>query len=176
MFNNPYITSAYNPQSSLDRINDQINQLETMKKQIQQQPIPQPTNLTQNFQLAPTTNKEVIRYANSLEEVQRDMVVGDTPYFSRDMSIVWVKNTQNQIKTYELNEIVPKDEKDLQIELLQAQINELKKGIKANEQYDTDVVTTEISTNTSRDDEPIRTTTKENKSTSIQKLSTSKKR
>lgn len=79
MFNNPYIASAYNPQSSLDRINDQINQLETMKKQIQQQPIPQPTNLTQNFQLAPTTNKEVIRYANSLEEVQRDVVIGETP-------------------------------------------------------------------------------------------------
>lgn len=176
MFNSPYITSAYNPQSSLDRINDQINQLETMKKQIQQQPMPQPTNLTQNFQLAPTTNKEVIRYANSLEEVQRDAVVGDTPYFSRDMSVVWVKNAQNQIKTYELTEIVPKDEKDLQIELLQAQIDELKKGMKANEQYDTNVVTTKATTNSNRDDEPIRDAIKENKPTGVSKLSTSKKR
>lgn len=176
MFNNPYITSAYNPQSSLDRINDQINQLETMKKQIQQQPIPQPTNLTQNFQLAPTTNKEVIRYANSLEEVQRDVVIGETPYFSKDMSVVWIKNAQNQIKTYELNEIIPKDEKDLQIELLQAQIDELKKGMKANEQYDTNVVTTENEANSNRDDEPIRDAIKENKPTGISKLSTSKKR
>lgn len=176
MFNNPYITSAYNPQSSLDRINDQINQLETMKKQIQQQPIPQPTNLTQNFQLAPTTNKEVIRYANSLEEVQRDVVIGETPYFSKDMSIVWIKNTQNQIKTYELNEIIPKDEKDLQIELLQAQIDELKKGMKVNEQYDTNAITTKTSANSNRDDEPIRDAIKENKPTGISKLSTSKKR
>lgn len=176
MFNNPYIASAYNPQSSLDRINDQINQLEAMKKQIQQQPMPQPTNLTQNFQLAPTTNKEVIRYANSLEEVQRDVVIGETPYFSKDMSVVWIKNAQNQIKTYELNEIIPKDEKDLQIELLQAQIDELKKGMKANEQYDTNVVTTEDEANSNRDDEPIRDAIKENKPTGISKLSTSKKR
>ena len=85
-----------------------------MKQQIPQQPIPQATNLTQNFQLAPT-NREVIKYASSMEEVQKDMVIGDTPYFSKDMSVVWVKNTKGEIKTYELNEIVPKDEKDLQI-------------------------------------------------------------
>lgn len=175
MFNNPYITSAYNPQSSLDRINDQINQLETMKKQIQQQPIPQPTNLTQNFQLAPTTNKEVIRYANSLEEVQRDVVIGETPYFSKDMSVVWIKNVQNQVKTYELNEIVPKDEKDLQIELLQEQIKELK-GMFENEQYDTNVVAKEIATNSKWDDETTRNATKESKPTSVQRVSTSKKR
>jgi len=176
MFNNPYMTNAYNPQSSLDRINDQINQLENMKKQIQQQPIPQPTNLTQNFQLAPTTNKEVIRYANSIEEVQRDAVIGETPYFSKDMSVVWVKNTQNQIKTYELTEIVPKDEKDFQIEMLQAQIEELKKGMVVNEQCIANDIEPKNETSTTRDDEPIGTTIKENKSSSLQRVSTSKKR
>lgn len=174
MFNNPYM-NVYNPQASLDRINTQINELENMKKQIQQQPMPQPTNLTQNFQLAPT-NKDVIKYANSIDEVQRDVVIGDTPYFSKDMSVVWVKNTQNQIKTYELNEIIPKDEKDLQIELLQEQIEELKKGMTFNEQHITNDIPAKDETNTARDDETVGTTIKENKSTSIQKLSTSKKR
>lgn len=174
MFNNPYM-NVYNPQASLDRINTQINELENMKKQIQQQPMPQPTNLTQNFQLAPT-NKDVIKYANSIDEVQRDVVIGETPYFSKDMSVVWVKNTQNQIKTYELNEIIPKDEKDLQIELLQEQIEELKKGMTFNEQHITNDIPTKDETNTARDDETVGTTIKENKSTSIQKLSTSKKR
>lgn len=131
MYNN--YSNFYNPQASIDRINTQIAELEKMKQQIpQQQPLPQPTNLTQNFQLAPT-NKEVIRYASSIEEVQRDMVIGDTPYFSNDMSIVWVKNTKGEIKTYELSEIIPKDNKDLQIEYLQAQIEELKKGMVNNE-------------------------------------------
>ena len=74
------------------------------------------------------TNKEVIKYAASMEEVQKDMVIGDTPYFSKDMSVVWIKNAQGNIKTYELKEIIEKDEKDLKIEYLQAQIEELKKG------------------------------------------------
>ena len=36
MYNNPYLSSVYNQQASLDRINEQINQLETLKKQMQQ--------------------------------------------------------------------------------------------------------------------------------------------
>lgn len=131
MYNNPYMPTTYNQQASLDRINAQINELEKLKQQVQQ-PLQQPTNLTQNFQIAPT-NREVIKYANSMEEVQRDLVVGDTPYFSKDMSVVWIKNTKGDIKTYELNEIVPKDKKDIQIEYLQAQIEELKKGMTKNE-------------------------------------------
>ena len=119
--------NTYTPQVSLDRINTQIAELEKMRNQMQQ-PIQPPTNLTQNFQLAPT-NRDVIKYANSIDEVQRDMVIGDTPYFSKDMSVVWVKNTKGDIKTYELTEIIPKDDKDLKIEYLQAQIEELKKGM-----------------------------------------------
>lgn len=128
MYNNPYLT-AYNPQNNIDRINAQINELEKMREQMQK-PV-QPTSLTQNFQLAPS--RDAIRYASSMEEVQRDIVIGETPYFSKDMSVVWIKNTKGEIKTYELSEIVPKDEKDIQIEYLQAQINELKKGIKEDE-------------------------------------------
>ena len=126
---NPYF-NMYNPQPSLDRINDQISQLESMKKQLQQ-PVTQPTNLTQNFQISPT-NREVIRYANSMEEVERDLVIGDTPYFSKDMTVVWIKNAKGEIKTYELKEIVIKDEKDVQIEILKAKIEELER-VQANE-------------------------------------------
>jgi len=133
MYNNPY----YSPQISIDRINNQIAELEKMKQQIPPMPQPQPTNLTQNFQLAPNNN--AIRYASSLEEVQKDMVIGDTPYFSKDMSVLWVKNTKGEIKSYELKEIVQKDEKDLKIDFLMAQIDELKKGIKYAEPTDDNV-------------------------------------
>lgn len=126
MFGNPY--NAYNPQASLDRINNQIAELEKMKTQI---PMQQPTNLTQNFQIAPTNN--VIKHAESMEEVQKNMVIGDTPFFSNDMSIVWIKSTNGEIKSYELKEIIQKDEKDIQIEYLQAQIEELKKEVKKDE-------------------------------------------
>ena len=122
MYNNQY----YNPQANIDRINTQISELERMRNQLQQPVQP----ITQNFQLAPS--RDVMRYASSMEEVQRDNVIGDTPYFSKDMSVVWIKNTKGEIKTYELTEIIPKDEKDIKIELLQAQIEELKKGMKDN--------------------------------------------
>lgn len=130
MYNNPYF-NTYNPQNSIDKINEQINNLERMRTQLQQ-PQPQPTNLTQNFQLAPTS-RDVIRYATSIEEVQKDMVIGETPYFSKDMSVVWVKNLKGEIKTYELNEIVLKDDKDIKIDFLMAQIEDLKKEISNNE-------------------------------------------
>ena len=133
MYNMPYLNPTYNAQANIDRINAQMAELEEMKKRLQQPPQQQmPTSLTQNFQLAPT-NREIIRYAGSLEEVQRDMVIGDTPYFSKDMSVVWIKNTKGDIKTYELTEIVPKDEKDIKIDFLMAQIEELKKGMSKNE-------------------------------------------
>ena len=132
MYNNPYMSGLYNPQLSIDRINAQMAELEKMKEQLQK---PAQPPITQNFQIAPA-NREVIRYAGSMDEVQRDMVVGDTPYFSKDMSIVWIKNAKGEIKTYELNEIVAKDEKDIKINYLQAQIEELKKEMKKYEPND----------------------------------------
>jgi hypothetical protein len=153
--------TLYNPQVSLDRINNQIAELEKMKASMQQ-PIQPPTNLTQNFQLAPQ-NRDVIKYANSMDEVQRDLVIGDTPYFSKDMSVVWIKNSKGDIKTYELNEIVPKDEKDLKIEYLQAQIEELRKGMIKNEPV----------TNV---DEPITKSNKDEKSSSISTSTKSNKK
>ena len=75
MFGNPY--NAYNPQASLDRINSQIAELEKLKTQI---PMQQPTNLTQNFQIAPTNN--VIKYAESMEDM--DIVKKQINHF-----IIW---------------------------------------------------------------------------------------
>ena len=175
MYNNPYF-NQYNQQATIDRINNQIAELEKMKQQIPPQPMqqPQPTNLTQNFQLAPA-NREVIRYASSIDEVQRDMVIGDTPYFSKDMSVVWIKNVKGDIKTYELNEIIPKDEKDMQIEMLRNEIEQMKREMR-NETNVRDVDATKITTNTARDDEELGTTIEEDKSSSVQRISTSKKK
>lgn len=172
--NNPFMPSAYNPQVTVDKINAQINELERLKSQIPQNTTQQPTSLTQNFQLAPQ-NHDVIKYASSMEEVQRDMVIGDTPYFSKDMSVVWIKNTKGEIKTYELNEIIPKDSKDLQIELLTSQIKELK-GLIENERINANDITAEIPTDTAASDEPVGKPVKASKSTSISRISTSKKK
>ena len=152
MFNNPYMMN-YNPnigqQNLNERIDNQIAQLQQMKEQVKnnsQQPA-----INQTFQLAPT-NSHTMRYANTIDDVQRESVYFDTPFFSKDMSVVWVKGAKGDIKTYELNEIVKKDEKDIQIELLQAQINEMKgmiKNAKSNDEYVDESVKNEKPTNVS---------------------------
>lgn len=173
MYNNAYM-NPYNQQISLDRINNQINELEKMKAQMQQTMQPQPTNLTQNFQIAPTNN-HTVRYANTIEEVAKEQVFYDTPFFSKDMSVLWFKNAKGDIKTYELNEIVPKDSKDFEIEYLKSQIEELKGKID-NEQFNSNVNTEQNATDTKRNDETNGTTTEKTEPTSFSKISRSKKK
>jgi len=122
MYNNPYY-SNYNMQQSLDNINNNIAELEKLKAQMQSRQN-QPA-INQTFQLAPS-NQNSMRYANTIEDVNKEMVTGDTPFFSKDLSILWIKNAKGEVKSYELTEIIIKDDKDIMIESLQSQINELK--------------------------------------------------
>ena len=119
-----------NAQMSIDRINNQIKDLENMKLHLQNVPQQTPTtpSINQTFQLAPN-NQNGVRYARDIEEVKKEFVVNDTPFFDKDFSVMWLKNAKGEIKTYELNEVVVKDEKDMLIESLQLQINELRKGL-----------------------------------------------
>lgn len=133
MYNNPYMYQQnYNQQNINDKIDNQIAQLQQMKEQVKNQ---QPA-INQTFQLAPNNN--IMRYANTIDDVTKENVYFDTPFFSKDMSIVWIKDSKGNIRTYELNEIIPKDNKDLQIESLQMQLAELRKEIenaKPNNEY-----------------------------------------
>ena len=119
--------NPYNQQANIDRINAQINELEKLKNQYQNITSPQPS-INQTFQLAPT-NTSNMKYATSIEDVNKELVISDTPFFSKDLSVVWIKNAKGEIKSYELNEIIQKDDKDLMIENLQYQISELRKEI-----------------------------------------------
>ena len=124
---------GYNPQVSIDRINNQINELERLKSQI-----PQPPAINQTFQLAPN-NLGGLRYFNTIDEVNKETVYNDTPFFSKDLSILWIKNSKGEIKSYELKEIIQKDEKDIQIELLQNQLNEVRKELEYVKSNNTNV-------------------------------------
>lgn len=112
----------FNQQPSIDRINNQISELEKLRNQLTQ-----PASINQTFQLSP--NQSGIRYSDSLEQVEKEQVFGDTPFFSKDMTVLWLKSSAGEVKSYELKEIVKKDEKDLKIEFLMAQIEELKKVV-----------------------------------------------
>lgn len=128
MYNNPYM-NAYNPQMTKEKLDESITRLQQMRDQLNQNMQPtMPTNLTQNFSLSPAP-QTAMKYANSLDEVSKEMVYFDTPFFSKDMSVMWLKNAKGEIKSYELNEIIQKDDKDLKIEYLTAQLQEMNKGM-----------------------------------------------
>lgn len=153
MYNNPYMMN-YNPNISQiglnERIDNEIAKLQQMKEQMKNNNNQQPA-INQTFQLAPT-NSHTMRYANTIEDVERESVYFDTPFFSKDMSVMWIKGAKGDIKTYELSEIIQKDNKDIQIEMLQAQINEMKgmiENAKSNDEYVNDTTKNEESSNVS---------------------------
>ena len=134
MFNNPYMTN-YNPnimqQNINDKIDNEIAKLQQMKNHNSNQPA-----INQTFQLAPNSNG--IKFVNDIEDVQKEFAINETPFINKDYSTLWIKNAKGEIRIFELNEVIPKDDKDILIEKLQSQINNLSTQIKEmnyNEQY-----------------------------------------
>lgn len=170
-----YMPNYYNgvQQNIGDQIDYQINQLQQMKEQMKNNTM-QPPAINQTFQLAPS-NHGGMKYANTIDEVSKEQVFIDTPFFSKDMSVLWVKSTKGDIKSYELNEIIPKDAKDIQIEYLQSQIEELKGMIK-NDANVTNVNAEQDATDSTGNVGSVGTTIKKNESTSISKISRSKEK
>ena len=107
------------------------------------QPIPQ------NFQLSPTHTG--MRFVNSIDDVRKDLVYFETPYFSRDMRFMWIKNVKGEVTPYEIKKIEYKDEKDLQMEQMKREIEELKERLneKSSITNDTEPVENEKSSNVS---------------------------
>lgn len=172
MYNNPYIKN-FNQHNMYEQIDSQINQLQQMKEQMKNNANQQPA-INQTFQLAPS-NISGLRYFNTIDEVDKEIVYNETPFFSKDMSVLWLKNGKGDIKTYELKEIVPLDDKDLQIQYLQARIDKLEGMIK-DEQPIANVNAEQNATDTTADDDTTGTTIEKVKPASVQKVSGSKKK
>lgn len=128
MYGNPYNNQMY--MQDLQGLRDRIDRQMQMANQQQPQTMP----ITQNFQLAPSQNSNGIRYANSIEDVKKELVFADTLFVNKEYTLLWHKNASGEVKTYELKEMVIKDEKDLKIAELEAKINMLVKE-KENERH-----------------------------------------
>ena len=132
---------------------NRVNELKQMRNQLIQ---PQQPAINQTFQLA---NSSGMRFVDTIDDVNKEQIFNDTPFFSKDMSVLWIKNIKGEVKAYSLEEIIQKDEKDIQIEYLMSEIEKLKKGEKKDEKH-----------GSVNDIEPI----KEQKSSSISNNSKSK--
>lgn len=115
-------------QNMRDRIDRQMAQM-------QQQNAQQPAQIQQTFQLSNPQNFTDFdaKYIDNLEAVKNTLTLRNTLFVTKDMSTMWMKDASGNIKTYALTEVIEKDEKDLEIENLQKQLNEMKAMLMATQ-------------------------------------------
>lgn len=122
-----------NLQDMRDRIDNQMKQYQQSQMQMQQPQMP--TNLTQNFQLAPQTNNNneiQAKYVTNIDDVKNTFVMTTGLFVNKEMNTLWFKNVNGDIRTFNLQEIIEQDEKDIEIQRLRNEIENMK-GMIANE-------------------------------------------
>lgn len=120
---NGYNTQFYN----YDRqIQEERNKIAELERQKMQSLYTQPTILNQTIQAGPQASG--IRYAESIDDVHREMAFADTLFVNKAFTNMWYKKPTGEVKTYLLEEFIPKDEKDIRIEALENEIKMLKES------------------------------------------------
>ena len=121
--------NSYNPnfymqelQNIKDRADRQMQQYQNQFMQPQQAPI------TQNFQIAPQSNPSELQsaYVNNIDEVKNIFMTKNGVFVNKELSTLWFKNTEGNIRTFTLAEVIEKDEKDIEIDNLKKQLEEMK--------------------------------------------------
>ena len=129
-----------NLKNIINQANGQLQQLQQMQNPMQ---IPQqPTNLTQNFQLAPNSNNNnnelESKYAEDIDEVKGIFVMKTGVFLNKELNTLWIKNTNGDIRTFELNEIIPQDPKDIEINNLKLELQKMREMINYDNKSDVD--------------------------------------
>lgn len=128
--NQYYMQNMQDLQNMKERIDKQMQQMQQFNQnQIQnQQPIPQ---INQSFQLAPnpTNNELESKYVNNIDEVKGIFVMKTGVFLNKELNTLWIKNTNGDIRTFELNELVEIDPKDREIAILKQELEKLKEMI-----------------------------------------------
>ena len=128
--NQYYMQNMQDLQNMKERIDKQMQQMQQFNQnQMQQQPTS--TNLTQNFQLAPNSNNNELesKYVNNIDEVKGIFVMKTGVFLNKELNTLWIKNTNGDIRTFELNELVEIDPKDREITMLKQELEKMKEMI-----------------------------------------------
>jgi len=129
MMNNPY---GYPVMQELQSMKDRIDKTMQNYQQTQNQfmnPNQQPAQIQQTFQLSnPRANSTDFegKYAENIDEIKNTLVYKNTLFVNKDMSTLWFKAVNGNIKTYTLIEVIQKDDKDKEIDELKKQIEDMK--------------------------------------------------
>lgn len=129
------VYNPYNPnyimqewQSMKDRIDKNMQNYQQVQNQFMQ-PQQMPTSLTQNFQLAPQNanpNELQSAYVNNIDEVKNIFMTKNGIFINKDLTSAWFKDTEGKVRTFSLIEVIEKDEKDIEIENLKNEINQMR--------------------------------------------------
>lgn len=128
--NQLYMQNMQDLQNMREKIDRQMQQMQQLNQnQMQQQPqIPQ---VNQTFQLAPnpTNNELESKYANNIDEVRNTFVMKTGVFLNKELNTLWIKNTNGDIRTFELSEIIDIDPKDKEIAILKQELEKMKEMI-----------------------------------------------
>lgn len=106
-----------NLKNIMEQARGQLQQLDQMPMQQPMSPVP----ITQNFQISPQSNNPndlQSSYVNNIDEVRNIFMQKNGVFVNKDLSNMWFKNTEGNIRTFTITEIIEKDEKDIEIDNL----------------------------------------------------------
>lgn len=120
-----YMQDLQNMREKIDRQMQQVQQMN--QNQMQQQPIPQP-QIHQSFQLAPQSSFSEIqaKYVSDINDVKNTFVMSLGMFLNKEMTTLWLKNINGEIRTFSLNEIIEQDPKDIEINNLKQELENMK--------------------------------------------------
>lgn len=130
---NPY--NIYNPYQDLKNMRDGIDktlqQHQQMQNQFQNQMMPQQQQIpqiNQNFQLSPIQNNSDItaKIVSDIDEVKNTFVMNTGLFVNKEMNTLWTKNVNGDIKTYTLTEVIEIDPKDVEINNLKQELENMR--------------------------------------------------
>lgn len=120
--------AMYNPYNSNMYLQDLQGMKDRIDKAMQQYQYQSQAPITQNFQIAPQTNPNDLQsaYVGNIDEVKGIFMTKNGVFVDKSLSNLWFKDTTGNIRSFTLTEIIEKDEKDIEIENLKKEIEELK--------------------------------------------------
>ena len=123
--NQYYMQDLQNMREKIDRQMQQMQQLN--QNQMQHQPVPQP-QIHQSFQLAPQSSFSEIqaKYVSDINDVKNTFVMSLGMFLNKEMTTLWLKNINGEIRTFSLNEIIEQDPKDIEINNLKQELENMK--------------------------------------------------
>ena len=132
--NQYYMQNMQDLQNMKERIDKQMQQMQQFNQnQMQnQQPVLQPQpQIHQSFQLAPQSSFSEIqaKYVSDINDVKNTFVMSLGMFLNKEMTTLWLKNINGEIRTFSLNEIIEQDPKDIEINNLKKELERMKEMI-----------------------------------------------